>query len=60
MGDVTVKKKKFRLKKIDSSANAITITPNGSQKIDGASSWTLSTQYEAITLVSDGSNWHVE
>lgn len=46
-------------KKTDSTANAITITPNGSDKIDGASSFALSAQYDWLTLVCDGTGWNV-
>jgi len=43
----------FLLKKIDSSANAITVSPNA----DGASQ-SLSAQYDALALMSDGSNYY--
>ena len=36
----------------------VTISRNG-QTIDGASSQTLSTQYQCITIQSDGSNWYI-
>jgi hypothetical protein len=36
--------------KIDSSANACTLTPNGSDKINGAASIALSSQYQAASL----------
>ncbi len=49
----------YRIKKIDSSANAVTIDGNGSETIDGATTAVLSTQYEAITVVSDGTEWWV-
>jgi len=45
------------IKKIDSSANAVTITPYGSETIDGASSLTLANQNDAVRLRSDGTNW---
>ena len=36
----------------------ITITPNGSEKIDGQTgSRTLNTNHAAVNLMSDGSNW---
>lgn len=48
------------LKKIDSSlAVVITIDGNGSETIDSATTTTLNTQYEAITIYCDGSNWHI-
>ena len=46
------------IKKIDSSANAVTIAPHGTETIDGASSLTLSSQNDAKRLRSDGSNWY--
>lgn len=45
------------VKKIDSSSNAITIDPNGSETIDGESTKAISEQFETLSLVSDGSNW---
>jgi len=52
--------KVFRIKKTDSSSNAVTVDPSGTQTIDGVStSRTLNTQYEEITIVSDGSNWQL-
>lgn len=49
----------FFFKKIDASANAITIARSGAETIDGATSQSLSTQYQAITVVSDGTNWYI-
>ena len=47
------------VKKVDSSANAVTIDGNASETIDGATTLTLSNQYEVAVLTCDGSNWHV-
>lgn len=48
----------FWFKKIDSSANAITITRAGSDTIDGATTYVLSTQYQWVQLINDGtSKW---
>lgn len=55
----TVTGKQLNIKKIDASANAVTITPAGIQKIDGSSSYSLATQNKYACVVSDGSNWHV-
>ena len=49
----------FWIKKTDATANAVTITANGSETIDGSASITLIAEDEAVTLVSDGSNWHI-
>jgi hypothetical protein len=47
------------VKKIDASANAVTIDPNGVETIDGAATRTLSTQYASLTIHCDGSAWWV-
>lgn len=48
------------VKKVDSSDNGIAITPFGSDKIDGASSFVIRPQFGTIVLVSDGvSSWDV-
>jgi hypothetical protein len=50
----------LRVKKKDSSTNSVTISRAGSDLIDGATSKTLSIQYESLTLISDGtSTWHI-
>ncbi len=46
------------IKKTDSSANAVTVTEQGGSGPDGANK-TLSAQYHAITVVSNGANWFV-
>lgn len=50
--------RQITIKKIDTTANAVTITP-AAGTIDGAVSLALSTAYEAVTLVSGGNNWWV-
>jgi hypothetical protein len=47
------------VKKTDSGFNAVTIDGNASETIDGATTKKLSTQYESIEIVCDGSNWHI-
>jgi hypothetical protein len=53
--------KVLRIVKTDSSlANAVTVARAGSDTINGATSTTLNTQYEMITLISDGSAaWYI-
>lgn len=47
-------------KKTDSSANAITITCDGSDTIDGASTQNISTQYDTYSISSNGVDaWEV-
>lgn len=55
----TRKGRMHTIKKIDSSVNAITIDPHSSETIDGASTHTLSSQYDTVTLVSDGTEWFI-
>jgi len=50
--------KVVRLKKTDSSANTVTIQ-GASGTIDGGASLILYSQYESVTLISDGVNWWV-
>jgi|SRR5579859_7870734 len=47
------------IKKKDSSANTVTITPAGSEQIDGLSSFPLSAQWQYLGVVSDGTNWQI-
>jgi hypothetical protein len=45
-------------KKIDSQvSNVITIDGNSTETIDGSLTTTLNTQYECLTIFSDGANW---
>lgn len=44
----------YTIKKIDASANAVTV----SGTIDGAASYALSSQYDSVT-VAGGTEWHV-
>lgn len=49
----------FHVKKVDASANTVTVDGFSTQTIDGATTNVISTQYDSITIVSDGSNWHI-
>lgn len=55
----SVSGQQFKIKKIDSSANAATITATSSQTIDGNLTYILNTQYKSATVQSDGSNWWI-
>lgn len=51
--------KKYCIKKVDSSANAVTVGVSGSDNIDGASTTTLTAQYDSVIVVSNGiTTWH--
>lgn len=49
----------FTIKKGDSSVNAVTVDGDGSETIDGATTNVLSSQYDSITVVSDGITWWI-
>lgn len=53
----TVSGKVFNFKKIDSSANTVTVS--SASNIDGSASKILSTQYSGFTVQSDGTVYHV-
>lgn len=48
----------YHIKKIGTTANVV-VDGNASETIDGGTTATLNTQYECITIVCDGSNWHI-
>ena len=39
------------------SGGTVTIDPSGSETVNGSSTKTLTSQYETVTIISDGSNW---
>lgn len=45
------------VKKIDSSTNAVTVASPNTETIDGASSVSLASQYDSVTVTSDGTNY---
>ena len=47
----------YNIKKTDSSINTVTIDGNGAQTIDGKITKIITTQYENVTIQSDGANW---
>lgn len=51
---------RIAVKKVDASANAVTIDANLSETIDGSLTRTLSTQYDVIVLRTNGVSWYVE
>jgi len=46
-------------KKIDSGAGTVVITQHAAETIDGATTFTISSQWSSISLISDGTNWFV-
>ena len=47
------------IKKIDSSGNAVTVTGNGAELIDGANTKVLSAQWASIQIQSSGTAWYI-
>ncbi len=47
------------VKKVDSGAGNVVIQRGGSATIDGATTVSLYAQFESMTLVCDGTNWHI-
>lgn len=47
------------IKKVDASANAVTVDPSGSATIDGASTISLGAQYQQVVLHCDGTEWRI-
>jgi len=53
------KGKEIILKKISGLLEIVTINPQSGQTIDGASSYSMVTQYSYVKFISDGSNWYI-
>jgi hypothetical protein len=49
----------YFIKKTDSSGNTVTIDGNASETIDGSTTKVINTQYESISIISNGTNWYV-
>ncbi len=48
----------IQIKKVDSGSGTVAISP-ASGTIDGASSVTIIRQYDQVTVMCDGTNWHI-
>lgn len=49
----------YTVKKIDSSANHVTIATSAAQTIDGGSTAVIQVQYASVSVVSDNANWFI-
>ena len=49
----------YWIKKIDSSANAVTIDPNGGEEIEGDTDLDLSLYGESVTIACDATQWWI-
>jgi len=56
---VGIEGREYIVKKVSAggAARYVNITPDGAETIDGAATFQLKSQYEAITFVSDGAQW---
>jgi len=55
----TVRRIVYTIKKIDASANVVTIDPSGAETIDGVATQLLTTQWQALRIQSDGTGWMI-
>lgn len=49
----------YTVKKIDSTANAVTLQGNGTDVIDGSNTQLLNSQWQSYTVVSNGTSWYI-
>lgn len=50
---------RYFIKKIDGSGNIVTIDGNGAETIDEVLTKVISTQYDSLEIVCDGSEWWI-
>lgn len=58
-GAAAYKLDSFIVKKIDATANPVTVMAQSGESIDGASSYEIAAQWSFVEVVSDGVNWFV-
>ncbi|MBA2704810.1 MAG: hypothetical protein H0U60_13275 [Blastocatellia bacterium] len=49
----------YTIKKVDSSANAVTVTTTSSETIDAATTYVLATQWKSVSVYSNGASWSI-
>lgn len=47
----------YTVKKVDASANTVTIDPAAAETIDGAATKVISAQWVSLTIQADGAEW---
>jgi hypothetical protein len=57
--DATTTYNIYNIKKTDFSANSVTINTYSTQKIDDNTSVVIQVQYACVSVVSDGTKWHI-
>ena len=48
-----------KVKKIDSSANTVTVDGSGAEVIDGAATQVIAAQWTSLSLVTNGTAWYI-
>lgn len=51
--------RQYTIKRINAGANTVTVATTSPQTIDGSSTYSLTSQYQKVTIVSDGTNWMI-
>jgi hypothetical protein len=54
------KNRVITVKRIDASGNTLTVNTDDSALIDGAASTTVTTQWDSISVQSDGTDWFIK
>ena len=49
----------YAFKRINSGANAVVIDTSGAETIDGAATYTLSAQWNSVTIMNNGIAWFI-
>jgi len=49
----------YNIKNASSNTSTLTVGTTSSQTIDGATTQVLSNSYQTLSVISDGSNWHI-
>jgi hypothetical protein len=49
----------FIVRRVNSGANAVTVDGDGSETINGAATYSLTAQYQSVSIMSDGAGWMV-
>jgi hypothetical protein len=47
----------YNVKKVDASANTVTVDGNAAETIDGAATQVMTAQYQSMTIQSNGTGW---
>jgi hypothetical protein len=54
-----IKGGRYKVKKVDAGAGAVTVATTSSQTIDGATTKSLAAQYDSLSVASDGTAWFI-